>query len=436
MELVRVQVGREWRDGEIANPVSQQISASRANVRANHEEIHASGMLIIGDVRDHMPALLREYEGKIKLIYLDPPYLTGEKFSMRVRVGEGEWKSAKGTLELPAFNDTKDREAYIMMMRRVLADSHKLLREDGMLFLHIDYRAHPYMRLLLDEIFGESNFLNEIIWVYQSGGRSTKYFSRKHDVILFYRKSAKYDFNLEEVMTAPNSPRSNHMRRHVDPDGRVYRSIRSNGRIYTYYDDDPVAPSDVWNDLSHLQQRDPERTGYDTQKPLALLDRIVKCASRPGELVFDPFAGSATTLEAAMRNGREFIGVEKCPLAMNIARRRLFGGEFETVFEPFEGNPVCRASIAPGVGFYQITLEEFALEPGICPREFKGLDAVDNWSVGYLREDGYHCMVDSVRRRRKPGLETTLAAPVYDGTLAMCVADVLGRSFYYRIVQS
>lgn len=206
--------------------------------------------------------------------------------------------------------------------------------------------------------------------------------------------------------------------------------------MYTYYDDDPVVPGDVWTDVNHLQQKDPQRTGYDTQKPLALLNRIVRCASRPGEWVLDPFAGSVTALEAAMRSGRNYLGIEKCALATNIARRRLFGSECELAFPAAEGDPVCRASIAPGIGFYQVTLEEFSLEAGVLNRETRGLDAVDNWSVGYLREDGYHCMVDSVRRRRAPEITATLAAPVYEGELALCVSDVLGRSFYYRIVQT
>ncbi len=414
MNLVPIRVECEWRDGNAVN---------------------ASGRLVIGDVLSRLPELLNAYEGKIKLVYLDPPFMTGENFSMRVRVGAREWKSGNGTLVLQSYSDKKDRESHLNMMREVLTLCHRLLRSDGMLFLHIDYRTHPYMRLLLDEIFGENNFLNEIIWMYQTGGRSKKYFSRKHDVILFYRKSAQYDFNIEAVMTVPEAPRSNHMRRHVDPDGRVYRSIRSNGRVYTYYDDDPVAPSDVWNDVSHLQQRDPERTGYDTQKPLALLNRIVNCSTKEGDWVLDPFAGSCTTLESAMRNGRNFIGIDQCPLVMNIARRRLFGSHFELNFEPFEGQPECRASVAPGIGFYRVTLESFALEEGFSNRDFTDLNAVDNWSVGYLREDGYHCMDDSVRRKGAPELQTTLSAPIYDGTLAMCVSDVFGRSFYYRIEQ-
>lgn len=404
--------------------------------REIHEGSGASGTFYLSDTLGMLDALSQQYAGQVKLIYLDPPFLTGERFFMRVRVGEAEWKSGKGSLPLETFVDQKDRPAFLAMMRKVLEASHRMLREDGMLFLHIDYRTHPYLRLMMDEIFGESNFLNEIIWVYQSGGRTLKYFSRKHDVILFYRKSPTYDFNVEEIMVAPSEPRQNHMRRHVDPDGRVYRSITSGGKVYTYYDDDPVAPSDVWNDISHLQQRDPERTGYDTQKPLQLLNRLVRCASRKGELVMDLFAGSSTTLEAAKRAGRSFIGVDRCPMTMNIARRRLSGSAYTLEFPPFENAPICEVSVYPGVGFYHVTLENFTPEPDAFPRKLEGLDAVDNWSVGYLREDGYHCMAEFARTRTDGALKTSLDAPVYAGDLAMCVSDVSGRSFYYRIVHT
>ena len=401
--------------------------------REMHEGSGSKGRFVLCDVIEGLDALLDTQEGQIKLIYLDPPFQTGERFTMRVRVGEADWKVGRGSMEMETFSDSMGRAEFLEMMRAVLVRCHKLLRSDGMLFLHIDYRTHPYLRLIMDEIFGEDNFLNEIIWAYQSGGRSLKHFSRKHDVILFYRKSTQYDFNVAEVMAPPTEPRSNHMRRHVDPDGRVYRSIRTNGRVYTYYDDDPVAPTDVWSDLSHLQQRDPERTGYDTQKPLSLLERIVKCGSRAGELVLDPFAGSSTTLEAARRCGRNFIGIDRCPLTLNIARRRLFGSEYALEYPPFAGNPLCRASATPGVGFYHVTLERFELEEYLVQRTFEGLDGVDAWSVGYLKPEGFCCMAESLRTRREPRLKTELDAPVYAGELAVCVCDVAGRCFYYRI---
>jgi DNA modification methylase len=411
MPLNPIEVSREWHTGAGDGP---------------------EGLFCLGDAVENLEALLPEYEGKVKLVYMDPPFMTGDRFFMRVRVGEEQWRKGRGGLVLETFSDKLTRAEYLDLLRQVLTLCHRLLSDTGMVFVHIDYRAHPHVRLLLDEIFGEENLLNEIIWVYQSGGRSVNHFSRKHDVILFYRKTAKYDFNIEAVKSVPAQPKPNHMRRHVDPDGRVYRSIRANGRVYTYYDDEPVAPTDVWQDLSHLQQKDPERTGYDAQKPLALLERIVKCASRPGEWVLDPFSGSCTTLEAAKRNGRHFIGIDRCPLTVNIARRRLEGADYEIKLpKPVDAAPACEASIRAGVGFFHVALEGFDADiPGL-PEGSAPMDAVDNWSVGYLRPEGYRVMAEYARSRKEGELRRELAVPVYGGALTLCVGDVTGRSFYY-----
>ena len=404
-----------------------------------HEEWHPAkgapqGRFYLGDAVQTLEALLPEWEGRIKLVYMDPPFMTGDRFYMRVRVGAEEWRRGKGSLALETFSDRLSRADYLALLRRVLELCHRLLSDEGMIFVHIDFRTHPHVRLLMDELFGEDNLLNEIIWVYQTGGRSVKHFSRKHDVLLFYRKTERYDFNIEAVMAPRQSPRTSHMRRHVDPDGRVYRSIRSNGKVYTYYDDDPVAPTDVWQDLPPLQQKDPERTGYDAQKPLALLDRIVKCASRQGDWVLDPFAGSGTTLEAAKRNGRNFIGVDNCPLTLNIIRRRLTGADYRIELgEAIPSARACSATVRTGIGFYHVTLEGFEADIPGMPAGASGLDAVDNWSVGYLRPEGYKVLARFARTRRSCELATELAVPVYAGELVLCVGDVSGQSCYYAL---
>ena len=407
--------------------ISRELRRGRAASR---------GLYRLGDCTEALEALRAEYAGRIKLIYMDPPYLTGDKFYMRVRVGEQGWQKGRNVLPVLSFSDTRDREKYLSGMRRVLTLCRELLSEDGMIFLHIDFRLHPHLRLLMDDLFGEDNFLNEIIWAYQTGGRSLRHFSRKHDVILFYRKTEHYDFNIDAVKAPPAAPRTNHMRRHMDPDGRVYRSMRVNGRTYTYYDDEPVAPTDVWQDVSHLQQRDPERTGYDAQKPLALLERIVKCGSREGEWVLDPFAGSGTTLEAARRNGRNFIGIDNCPLTLNIARRRLKGADYSIALNdvPWTGEvPECAASVHPGVGFYHVVLEDFRTDIPGMPEDGAPLDAVDNWSVGYMRPEGYRVMAEFARSKKAPELARELAVPVYAGELALCVGEVTGRCSYYAL---
>ncbi len=414
-----------------------RVALRRAEVRTEWHESNSGvkGLFRLGDAAENLRALMPEYAGRIKLIYMDPPFMTGDRFYMRVRVGAEQWRRGKGGMAIETFQDRLSREAYLSMLREVLALCRQLLSDDGMIFTHIDYRAHPHVRLLMDELFGEENLLNEIIWVYQTGGRSVRHFSRKHDVILFYRKGPEYDFNIDAVKTVPVKPRTNHMRRHVDPDGRVYRSVRVGGRVYTYYDDEPVAPSDVWQDLSHLQQKDPERTGYDAQKPLALLDRIVRCASRPGDWVLDPFAGSGTALEAAKRLGRNFIGVDMCPLTVNIVRRRLAGANYRIEYEaePPRDAPVCEAGVRPGVGFYHIQLDRFDADIPGMPEGAAALDAVDSWSAGYLKPEGYRAMAEFSRSRREPQLLRELAVPAYAGEMAICVSDVTGRSFYYAL---
>ena len=415
MKIRQIDVNREWHSGG--------SDGSR-------------GLFCLGDAVEKLESLLPEYEGKVKLVYMDPPFMTGDRFYMRVRVGEQQWRTGKGGLTLETFSDRMSREQYLELLRQVLTRCRRLLCDEGMIFVHIDYRAHPHVRLLMDELFGEENLLNEIIWVYQSGGRSVHHFSRKHDVILFYRKTPRYDFNIDAVKAVPAQPKSNHMRRHVDPDGRVYRSMRVNGRVYTYYDDEPVAPTDVWQDLNHLQQKDPERTGYDAQKPLALLDRIVRCASRPGDWVLDPFAGSCTTLEAARRTGRHFIGIDCCPLTVNIARRRLAGADYGILLPPMPDSgeaPFCDASIRDGVGFYHVFLERFEANDPALPEGLGPMDAVDNWSVGYMRPEGYRVMAEFARSKREGALRRELAVPVYGGELVMCVGDVTGHSHYYAL---
>ena len=126
----------------------------------------SQGLFCLGDAVERLEALLPEFEGKVKLVYMDPPFMTGDRFFMRVCVGEDQWKKGRGGMALEAFSDKMSREEYLGLLQKVLTLCHRLLSDTGMVFVHIDYRAHPHVRLLLDEIFGEENLLNEIIWVY------------------------------------------------------------------------------------------------------------------------------------------------------------------------------------------------------------------------------------------------------------------------------
>ena len=393
------------------------------------------GDFYLGDTCALMNDLIARYGGKVQLIYLDPPFQTGDVFLMKERVGEKEWRAGQGTLSQTTYRDDLPREEYLSMMWRVLTGCRELLSDTGVIYLHADWHIHPHLRLLMDEIFGEGNFLNEIIWSYQTGGRARRFFSRKHDVILFYHKGRKYYFNLEDVPLPRQEVRHNHMKRHVDADGRVYRSIRSGGKVYTYYDDDPAYPSDVWDDLNHLQQKDPQRTGYETQKPSHLLDRIVLSSSREGDLVCDLFAGSGTALESACRLKRCFLGADQSPFALQTVRRRLREYTANYISPPAVGAPLAEADIIPGIAYYDIRLTRYDIEKGLCARELAGLDGVDNWSVGYLRDGVFRVMGADFRLRQKPALNASLQLPVLEGQPCLRVGDVLGRHFFYPLAK-
>lgn len=392
----------------------------------------AGGEFYLGNSLELLDEFLARYAGKVKCLYLDPPFLTGQSFEMSIRVGADDWKAMSGSIHVPTFRDCQDPDEYYSTLRRIMEAGHELLSEKGAMFIHVDYRAHARLRILADEIFGEDNFVNEIIWAYKSGGRARASFPRKHDIILFYRKSKNLDFDIGAVLEKRTNPPMNHMRKHVDPDGRVYRSIKSGGRVYTYYDDDPVAPTDVWDDISHLQQKDYERTGYDTQKPLKLLRRIERCVTREGELVMDLFAGACTSLEAAKNDNKSFVGVDLCPVTVNIARRRLADSPV-TYHLPMsrEKGAYCEASVVNGVGLYHVTLEQFRMEDDAYRRN--GFEAVDNWAAGYLDHGVFRAAAHFERSQKHPDLKMELRVPVYEGVPALRIGDIAGRSHYFLL---
>lgn len=391
--------------------------------------------LIIGDAAEEMRRLSETRPGSVQLIYLDPPFSTGGRFEMRMRVGEKEWKTGQGSLRLPAYDDNLPRETYLALMRSVLESAKILLRDTGLIFIHVDYRMHAYFRLIADEIFGEKQFINEIIWTYETGGRAKNFFARKHDVILVYAAGKDYDLHTEDVAVVSPAGRKNHMSRHIDEDGRVYRTIKSGGKVYRYFDDEPVPPSDVWTDVSHLQQKDPQRLGYDTQKPLKLLERIVLCASRKGDTVLDPFCGSCTTAEAAVRHGRSAVLIDSNPVVSALLRRRAGDKGFEITAPASEGNPACDAEAMRGIGYLNFYLNSYVLEDGLTDREIAGLDAVDSWGVGVIEADTYTELAGETRSFRTPALTGQVRIPMEaeSGCLCVRVSDILGRTFRFKI---
>ena len=184
----------------------QRASAGKERVDA----LGARGTLLQGDA---LSMDLSPWYGKVQCVYLDPPFFTGDRFSFRMRLGEKGWRTGKPTMDLHAYNDFggADRGQYLAFLTEAVHLAHRLLTPSGSFFLHLDWRTSAHARLLCDEVFGEEQFRNEIIWSYQTGGRSLKYFSRKHDTILFYARSKEHFFDITQVPSSRKEQRSNHL---------------------------------------------------------------------------------------------------------------------------------------------------------------------------------------------------------------------------------
>ena len=264
--------------------------------------------IVLADNLDVLPTI---ESGSIPLIYIDPPFNTGrEQRRTRLRterdeahgdrVGFGGRRYRTTTLGSHAFDDLFDD--FLGFLEPRLVELHRVLSPAGSFFLHIDYREAHYCKVLLDAIFGRGSFMNEIIWAYDFGGRSKRKWPAKHDTILWYaRDPDRYTFNYEAIDRIP----------YLAP-GLVGAEKAARGKT----------PTDVWwQTIVPTNSR--ERSGYPTQKPLAILDRIVRVHSDPGDLVLDCFAGSGTTGEAAARNGRAYLLIDDNPEAAQIMSRRL-----------------------------------------------------------------------------------------------------------------
>lgn len=283
--------------------------------------------LIWGDNKFVMSSLLEKYAGNIDLIYIDPPFATGANFKTKIKVGEAnqEIVKAHSVIEEKAYRDTwgSGNDSFLSMIYDRFILMHQLLSKNGLLCVHVDYRLSAHLHLMLDEIFGPERLVNEVIWHYQSGGRQENAFSFKHDTIWIYSRGDNWNFDLDAIGITRGDVKRNNMKKEVDEDGRVFFTIKSAGKIYRYYEDEKLTPPDVWTDINHLQQKDPERVDYPTQKPEKLLFRIVAGLSKPNDLVADFFCGSGTTCVVAEKLNRRWIGVDLSRYAIHTTRKRL-----------------------------------------------------------------------------------------------------------------
>ena len=287
-------------------------------------------LLLWGDNKEICGHLMRKYRGKVDLIYIDPPFDSKADYIREVQLRGGK-KGPKidgeeqSLGEQVQYSDMWANDEYLQFMYHRLQLLRELLSETGSIYLHCDWHQNHRLRMVMDEVFGEENFVNEIAWQYKYGARGVKAFGRKHDSIFLYSKNnEKYVFNMSAVKI-PFERESLEMNfKKIDENGRHYREGKwSDGTIYRYYADEGRTPDDVWVDLNSIHQASPERFNYPTQKPEALLERIIKASSNPGDLVLDIFCGSGTTPAVAQKLGRRWIAADINRGALQTTKKRL-----------------------------------------------------------------------------------------------------------------
>jgi site-specific DNA-methyltransferase (adenine-specific)/adenine-specific DNA-methyltransferase len=409
--------------------------------------------LIGGENRLAAAALLAEFEGRVDLVYIDPPFASGAVYSHRVEWGDGD---ASSGLTAPVYRDTwgPGLAAYLQMLHERLVLVHGLLADGGALYVHVDPTVGHYVKILLDEVFGGESFQREIVWRigWVSGYKSAvPNWVRNHDTILYYAKGRPAVFNKEYVPHAPTYRRRG-------------AAGRANGRGL------PI--EDVWNanpaeqalrgarslDSIQIKSFSTEKTGFPTQKNESLLRRIVAASSNPGSLVADLFCGSGTTLVAAEQLGRRWIGCDLAPFAIHTARKRLLALPARQPFAvcavdaPGQdgessaptGAPLPAAAWTQPVARLAGRTLTVALDgrapvadPAAAAVPLDWAEAIDYWAVDFDADGAvFRNRWHSFRTRRQPRLDLASAPHTYAAPGAYRVAvQLVDRLGYGRVVE-
>jgi len=272
---------------------------------------------------DNLHIMRQLPSNSIDLIYIDPPFFSGRNYN--VLFGDRN--------EVRSFSDIWEggMPGYLVWLNARLYEMKRLLKPTGSIHVHLDWHASHYVKVEMDKVFGADCFRNEIVWYYSQGGKSKSHFGRKHDVILWYAKGPICEFNADNVRM-PYTPHKQSKsgtnfggRMGVDEKGRPYVEKWGTGRrkLYRYYLDEGKIPEDVWTDIQSIQADAWERIGYPTQKPEALLERIVKASSKEGGVVADFFCGGGTTPAVAQRLNRRWIACDQSRIAVAITADRV-----------------------------------------------------------------------------------------------------------------
>ena len=376
---------------QVDQPRSEAFATGKLELfeKQNKRQDDFCNRLIWGDNKVVMASLLSEFRGKVNLIYADPPFNIGADFTMDVPIGDAKAKAPKdaSALETVAYCDIwgKGTDSYLHFMFERLTLMRDLLADDGSIYLHCDPTMSHYLKLLMDEVFGVEQFQNEKIWYYKNASRGKNRFAKAHDTILWYTKTpSQYIFNRDEILVPFESKMTEWRYKRGGQTGQKAPQGKTP-------DDVMVLPS--------LNTMDKERFGYPTQKPMALLERIIKASSNAGDIVFDPFCGSGTTGAVAEQLGRKWIMSDLGRFGIHTTRKRMIDIQRERhrVEQPYRAFGVYNAGKYERQWWQQEHLQGAEREHRRVVLELFGAEVLspENQPSPYLHgfKDGAYCYI-------------------------------------------
>ncbi len=324
-------------------------------------------------------AYLKEQGIEVDLVYIDPPFASGADYAKKVYIrhnpklakmiskAEQELETDEDfkAFEEKMYGDVWDKEKYLNWMYENLIAIKSVMSETASIYVHLDWHIGHYVKILMDEIFGEDNFLNEIIWHYRTGGTSNRYFNRKHDTLFLYKKSSEYTYinNKEKAIVDKSKGYNPNTEQHIDEDGNPYVWVN---------------PRDVW-DVQHINMHDQtERVDYATQKPKRLLEKIISASSKKEMVVADFFGGSGVTAIVANNLGRKFISCDIGINSIQTTRDQLKG----------EGAEFDVLEIKDGVSLYRNPVQTMDKIKSIIPG-LKNDDSLDSFWEGAISDSKF-----------------------------------------------
>ena len=357
------------------------------------------------------------FMGAVQLAIIDKPMAAHS--ALQWKAGADDWLNNRSSLRFSIHHSRcEGQEEYLSALRDSLFRARELLSDTGSAYVFADQRVSAQVRLLCDEVFGRSNFLNEIIWGHGGGLKPSRNYTRSHDTIFLYSKGRRAYFNTGAAGRVRGRVPTNHMKRGVDSAGRVYFSRIKAGRDYRYYEDDIVSIGDVWCDIDDLTAKDAERTGWEGQRPEALIKRMVLASSQPGSIVLDMFPGAGTVAAVAQKAGRKALVAAGNSFERLFFRRRLLsaGAMSYEIAHPLQSEPMNH------VAKVAFTAEAAHLEHHAGEASHGTLlddgGTLECWLAGRLHDGVFHVHSWSMRTRSNPMLQFSLQ--LQEGSGAPC----------------